>query len=548
MWLVFAIHVIFLLVGSLAKPLLDVTDEKHHVDMLVVVGEGEGWPAVHGRELGAAASIGSELQRKTSHRVGKTSRDESTAIPRRTADSSAEPVCQGQGPPVCEYRPSFRELEEEYDGPFAVVNHMTQHPPLYYVITHSTAHGALAIVPLPGGVPFDLQILSYRWVSILLIAPLPVLIYLLAAMLTRSEAARRTATVFPLVLAGLEMRNGPMVNNDSLLLLLATLLTIVLVRTLVDGPTRWRTVAVGVLTGLALLAKGLALVFPGVVIIAFALRWRRHRDEGRTLLGDLVVAGLISLVLGGWWWLRNLLVYGQIQPTGRAGQVAAGAGFDPSFFDWLNHVYPALFRSFWGGHLWPADLGRWLPGVAVAVLLALVIVGIVASDHRDAMLMALSPIVLLALTVGAKSWDVCTFEGIPKNIAHGAQGRYAYAAIAAISVAFAIGLWRALERGHAGYLAVSITAVAAVAVELRSFYRLLVLHWGAFRANDLAESYAGFVAWSPLPPVVTSLVVVLFGVACVALVAGAVRESIAEFRAPSSAVPEPPPVTVGADG
>jgi hypothetical protein len=258
------------------------------------------------------------------------------------------------------------------------------------------------------------------------------------------------------------------------------------------------------------------------------VRWYQNRDEGKELLGGIVGVGAISFFSGGWWWFRNLVVYSDIQPFGRVGRVAAEAGFQASFIEWQSLFLPKVFRGFWGSFVWPeGEWGVWrLPLVATVALLLLVILGTIASRHRAAMVVVLLPVPLIWVTVITKSWDVYLYEGLIK----GAQGRYAYSGLAAISVAFGIGLWKALGYIRVSYLAVAVAAVLAVLLEVRMFTRQLWRFWGPKRGGPLSESYAGFVAWSPLPPILTHTIVVLFFVGCVALIVGAMNESITEKR------------------
>ncbi|MCD9622795.1 hypothetical protein [Rhabdothermincola salaria] len=86
----------------------------------------------------------------------------------------------------------------------------------------------------------------------------------------------------------------------------------------------WRWIALGAVIGVAVLTKvqTLALV-PAVVVGALMVPAANRR---RALVGA-GVALLAAAVVSGWWFLRNLAVYGD--PTGRSAIERSGETFDP---------------------------------------------------------------------------------------------------------------------------------------------------------------------------------------------------------------------------
>src|SRR6266536_355320 len=158
------------------------------------------------------------------------------------------------------------------------------------------------------------------------------------------------AAVLPVTLPGLS-HIGSVVNNDNLLTLLTGGLLLVLAGVL-GGDLRVRTGAlVGLLLGLGLLTKGLALVVPVPVAVGYLVAGRRHR---RRLLGGLpglAAAGAVSAAVGGWWWARNLLLYGAVEPSGvgAAWERVINGGPRPGG-SWLGLVPKFVFRfqsRFW---------------------------------------------------------------------------------------------------------------------------------------------------------------------------------------------------------
>ncbi len=105
------------------------------------------------------------------------------------------------------------------------------------------------------------------------------------------------------------------VNNDNLSNLLGNLLLLLIVRLLqADRPPRFRFYAlIGLVAGAGLLAKlsiGLLIPLVALALLIVSLRWRDWRP---LVIGGLISGGL-TIVIAGWWYLRNAQLYGD--PTG----------------------------------------------------------------------------------------------------------------------------------------------------------------------------------------------------------------------------------------
>ncbi|MDN4481771.1 hypothetical protein [Demequina muriae] len=104
------------------------------------------------------------------------------------------------------------------------------------------------------------------------------------------------------------------VQNDTLALVCGTgaLLTVI-----VRGPRPMRAAGVaGLLLGLALLTKVTA--WPFVVALGLLLLWQRR-------IRELLVMALVAAAVSGWWFVRNIALYGDV--TARAGVERAGYDF-----------------------------------------------------------------------------------------------------------------------------------------------------------------------------------------------------------------------------
>jgi 4-amino-4-deoxy-L-arabinose transferase-like glycosyltransferase len=228
------------------------------------------------------------------------------------------------------------------------------------------------------------------------------------------------------------------VNNDNLIVFLATLVVYLLLRTLREGWLSYgRLLLLGALLGLAALTKlsGLGLLLLTVVVLtAIAAR----RGAWRAWLGWGVTLGACVALIAGWWYVRNWRLYGD--PTGLnvmldiagrrpgapslQGLLAEFQGFRMSFWgvfggftiaapEWVYRVYDGLMIAGvvgWGALAW-TNRGRWRAGQArMLLILALWVVVVWASLLR---------------------WTSQTLAS---------QGRLIFPAIAAVAILLAYGL------------------------------------------------------------------------------------------------------------
>lgn len=276
-----------------------------------------------------------------------------------------------------------------------------------------------------------------------------------------------------------------LVSNDALLAALGAAILWWCVRGGVGasgGALRWAAVA-GVLFGLALLTKQSALLLGPVILLA---GWRAAEGRWRPGIAVTLTWGLTSLLVAGWWFLRNLGLYGDlfglaVFKTEFATQPFAWG--DPAA--WLGAARQ-LFGSFWGRFGW---MSLPAPAWALWIYAALCLVAAAGLARLRpwralggpwaltavAAAMALAWTLAFAYTAGLVAW----------------QGRMLFPAIAGIALILAAGLraaLRALPRPPAsGRLSGAPTVLlAALLLALAAFMPL-----GAIR-----PAYT----WVALPP------------------------------------------------
>ncbi len=135
------------------------------------------------------------------------------------------------------------------------------------------------------------------------------------------------------------------VNNDNLVTPLATLALLVLVQTIQDGLFWQRSLLLGILIALAGLSKlsgWLLAPLSGLIVLVLAIRVRRRWLVSAIEHGALLA--LPALALGGWWFWRNWILYGD--PTALAPMLELVGLRGSPIYPW--NEFGLVFRSFWG--------------------------------------------------------------------------------------------------------------------------------------------------------------------------------------------------------
>ena len=205
------------------------------------------------------------------------------------------------------------------------VEYEAQMGPVYYVI------GALLLrLTGTGDAPFAaLELL--RLAGLALVPVLGWLTYRLARDLGARDGSAALASGL-LVLNPTLLAVAASVQNDYLCLVVAAVAALVALPALRRGGTR-RSLVVGALVGLAVLVK----VFAGALLVGFVvavLLDRRRSLRPRVL--DAVAAAVGTAVVSGWWFVRNLVLYGDL--TGAAAVERTGVAFDPLAYEGIGSV------------------------------------------------------------------------------------------------------------------------------------------------------------------------------------------------------------------
>ena len=320
-------------------------------------------------------------------------------------------------------------------------------PPLYYLL-------AAGVEQLAGRLGSRGEIVALRAISIGLGLGLLIVIY--AAGRTLAPAWPELAPLATGLAAFLPMHTamGAAINNDMLANLLASASLLVALRGLRDGFDRRAALLLGGLGGALLLTKFTVYLFLPLTLAALAVgasvpaapgeprRWRRAA-------GLVGLALAVSALLSGWWFVRNVAVYGWPDLFGllQHDRVVVGQPRWPGLGEQLESVrffVYSLFRSFWAQFGWMAVVldGRFY-GLFL-LLLVLVGAGLREFWRRERLRWPTAARQGLALLLAALG--LVLLEVVVYNLSFiQAQGRYLYPAILPFALLTALG-WSSLAR------------------------------------------------------------------------------------------------------
>ncbi|WOF24171.1 DUF2142 domain-containing protein [Microbacterium betulae] len=421
-WTVGAVTAAFVAVvafWALFTPVFDAPDETLHVNSAARLAEGGGWP-----DPGEAR------------------------FQAMVADARGEAAW-----PAAE-RATFAELRAEDPGDVGL-DQMTQHPPTYYLYV-SVFLRAVDFVDLR----VDVALLIARLSGLLFAAPLPLLVWDSVRRVTRSRRAGIVGAASLLAVPQLAHILGS-VSNDVMMIAFGSAVVWLTVRLMTGDARRRVVVGLGVALALALLTKSTALPlvpFAGLALLLWPSALPLARRIRRTAL-----AAVIALA-GGWWWVRNLVVHGTLQPAGIVYEPtpwADGTGPDPLFF--AEQLWQRVSSSFWGKFGWlDYPIPTFLSDILTVVCLAVVIGFAIRRGplRWQTVVLAALPVVTFAAML-TQTWPSYVRTQLPA----GMQGRYFFVIIVPLIVLSAVA-WRRLVapayRRRAGVAIVLASAAMAV--------------------------------------------------------------------------------------
>jgi hypothetical protein len=201
-------------------------------------------------------------------------------------------------------------------------------------------------------------VLASRLISLFFGLGTMITAYFLAAQLfvENSGAALATAAVVGFQPKFLYIATA--VNNDVAIAFFGTLVVTVLIYRLQKGNLAHFTVLLGTILGLAILTKASGLIFFPLVGLALLFI---HRGFRPAFFRDGVIIMTVALLIGGWWYARNALLYGDPFTIGvhTSGSVEARG-----FWNRIGYDLSSIEYTFWANesrtYISPIGLDRIL--------------------------------------------------------------------------------------------------------------------------------------------------------------------------------------------
>ncbi|MGH2535981.1 MAG: glycosyltransferase family 39 protein [Candidatus Promineifilaceae bacterium] len=381
-------------------------------------------------------------------------------------------------------------------------------PPLYYYLAAALTawvdtsdferarwlnpHADIGVIPADGNVnmvihdpalnPWQGTLMAVRLVRLASVALGAVTAYL------TFRIARLAAPERPVIALGAAAANAflPMfvfisasVNNDNLVAPLSSL-TLLLCLQIVKQPRatdtggRPRWLLLGVVIGLAALSKITAvglLPLAGLALLLEAWqagRWRARRpwELMRDWAGRLAYVAIPAALLAGWWYGRNLRLYGDWSGW-NAFLAVVGRRAPPASLAQLWDERAGFLFSYWGlfgglGVPMPAWAYGLLNGIAlVAGLGLLVYLGRLLWSEARARQSMLDNLVRHFGLWSCLLWSVAVLIGLLRwaSLTWAFQGRLLFSAVSALSTLLVLGLVGNLPRRAAGVLTVGLAGL-----------------------------------------------------------------------------------------
>ncbi|HFD38793.1 MAG TPA: DUF2142 domain-containing protein [Anaerolineae bacterium] len=255
------------------------------------------------------------------------------------------------------------------------------------------------------------------------------------------------------------------VNNDNLANVCAAVVVWMMVRLLVGHVNWWTLIGLGLSLGIGLTAKQniLALV-PAAILVLVYVSIQRH--SFRLLLKGVLTVGGSIVIIAGWWYGRNQILYGDVfgldaflahRPYENRALITSWE-LGRAFLDKMH-------RSFWGMFGWMnVPLPTWYYQSLLGLYVLVIVGGGLAwwKNHRKSQQQWAIWALLGSLPILYIAWVVMygyRFGG------SGWQGRYLFPTLTAIGLLLAVGLGHLLSgRGRIAPPLLIISAMLAVAV------------------------------------------------------------------------------------
>jgi hypothetical protein len=253
------------------------------------------------------------------------------------------------------------------------------------------------------------------------------------------------------------------VNNDNLTILLSTWTLLLCARIIQSGFTRMRSATLAVVLALATITKISGLTLLPLVVLVLAIRAWRANEWRQAILTGLGI-GTAWLLLGSWWYVRNIVLYGEL--LGLGTHVAIAGGREIGLWALIHREWYGFWVSYWALFGAVNILADRIVYQFYALLAALTVLGlgwwifrrVQTKSWEEMLLPGLLGVQIVVVLVGVIRWTMTTYAS---------QGRLMFPVIGALSGLTALGLlnWlpEKLRAGAFGVVSAPLLLIAVIA-------------------------------------------------------------------------------------
>jgi 4-amino-4-deoxy-L-arabinose transferase-like glycosyltransferase len=405
--------------------------------------------------------------------------------------------------------------------------------PLYYWIAAPLARASR-------NADLGTRVLLLRWLSIAIASLVVPFSFLVGRCVFRSPSLALGCAAVVAAMPGF-MIDVARIGNDCAAVALLTLLTWLIVESVDDEWRYARALYVGIVLGLGLLTKAYFLAaVPPVALLLIYEAWRARGGRLRAFLGVLI-AGVASFSIAGWWYVRNLLTTGTLSGMGEAAvlhQTMSQASIlrRAGEIHWLVPIDAILLSHLWFGGWSSLTIRSWMYHLFYVVI-ALAAIGLVRLRRR--------PDILALVALYATFWVAQLYNALLLFVGQGvatSMGWYMYAVVAA-EVALCVAGLRAISpaswrrqvslAGVLLFVLLDLYTLQGVAIPYytgliahRSNGSLAPVHFSDFTRVGISEIFFRLTAYKtdimPVPAltvlwgayVLATIALVLIGFAC----------------------------------
>lgn len=228
------------------------------------------------------------------------------------------------------------------------------------------------------------------------------------------------------------------VNNDALAALCASGAMFLIVRLVTRGAANRSVLVLGIVIALAILTKvsNVALIAVALVVLAYSVRRNKKHSAFSHLAIDYIRLAVLLLIpfilLNGWWFARNYVLYGDPLAFNVWLQIAGGR--PPTTVMGLISEFQGFRISFWGNFGGVNIIAPEWVYVTLDIFTLLALVGILVGVFRRTLpaLWWIPALQVVVVMVALIRWTLMTFAS---------QGRLIFPAIAAVSILITFGLY-----------------------------------------------------------------------------------------------------------